>query len=113
MAAALASDIVAGGLLRAAQAVGGNGVILLRGEASRGSLLVVLTSRGLPHVVLERILDGRGDYCWAPAAGRESPSLESVARFIGERKRFDPDIWALELDVPDVERFIADSLAET
>ncbi len=113
MATPLASNIVAGGLLQAAQTIGGNGVVLLRGEASRGSILVVLTNRGRIEVILERILDSQGDYCWNRTKNNESLQSETVAQFIGKRKRFDPDIWALELDVPDVERFIADSLAET
>lgn len=113
MAAPLPSDIVAGGLLQAAQTVGGNGVVLLRGEASRGSVLVVLTKHGRAEVVLERILDGKGDYSWTRTQNSESLQSETVAQFIGKRKRFDPDIWVLELDVPDVERFIVDSLSQT
>lgn len=111
--ARLPSHIVASGLIRAAQAAGGNGAVLAKGDPDAGALLVVLTCRGADPVLFERISDMTGEWRWNNPKSAESLDLQSVARFIDERKRFDRDIWALELDIPNVEQFIVESLAQT
>jgi hypothetical protein len=51
----LPTGIVASGLLRAAEAFGGNGVVLNRGDPDAGALLVVVTRRGADPRLLERL----------------------------------------------------------
>jgi len=110
----LASRIVVAGLLRAAEGVGGNGAVLARGDGDSGALLVVLTTRGGSPLVLERLSGIDGGFAWNRSqAPDESAQNDSVARLIDEKKRFDRDLWVVELDIPDVEQFIVDSLAET
>lgn len=112
--ARLPSHLVVSGLLRAAEAAGGNGAILARGDRDVGALLVVMTRRGVAFGLFERISTIDRDFTWNQShASRESAFPDSVAQLIDEKKRFDRDIWVVELDVPDVERFIADSLAPT
>lgn len=110
----LASRIVVAGLLRAAETAGGNGVVLARGDGDTGALLVVLTSRGGSPEVLERLSGIEGGFTWNRSQlPDESTQIDSVARLIDKKKRFDRDLWVVELDIPDVEQFIVDSLAET
>lgn len=106
------SALSASGLLRAAEAAGGNGAVLARGDPDAGALLVVLTCRGSNPIILERRSQLTGDFTWnKPVISRESASEETVARLIDKKKRFDRDLWVLELDIPNVEQFIEDSLA--
>lgn len=109
----LPTGIVASGLIRAAEAVGGNGVVLAKGDPDAGALLLVLTCRGKDAVFLERVSSLDSGLRWNRRESRESIDSQTVARFVAEKKRFDRDLWALELDVADVEQFIVDSLAET
>ncbi len=110
----LRSSIVVSGLLRAAETAGGNGAVLSRGDADAGAILLVLASRGKGHGVWERMSRLDGVFTWnLTKDAAESGENDSVARFIDDRKRFDRDIWAVELDIPNVEQFIVDSLTET
>lgn len=107
----LPSHIVVSGLLRAAEAVGGNGAVLTRGDRDAGALLLVLTTRGKRPRVVERVSTAHGGFSWNltedQSASREG---DSVAQLIDRKKRFDRDLWILELDIPNVEQFIVDSL---
>lgn len=111
--ARLPTGIVASGLIRAAEAVGGNGVVVAKGDPDAGALLLVLTCRGANPIVLERLSSLDGGLRWNRWKSGESIDFQRVAQLIAEKKRFDRDIWVLDLDVADVEQFIADSLAET
>lgn len=109
----LASHVVVSGLIGAAQAVGGNGAVLARGDPDGGAMLVVLTSRGVGAGVFERLSSLSGGYFWHRVESCESSGSQSVAHFIAAKQRFDPDLWVIELDIPDVEQFIVDSLSQT
>lgn len=108
--ARLRSAIVASGLLRAAEAAGGNGAVIARGDADAGALLLIVTVRGVCQAMLERISGPSGDLVWNQVELGDSVNEERVARLIDGKKRFDRDLWIVELDVPHVEQFIADSL---
>lgn len=111
--ARLPTGIVAAGLIRAAEAVGGNGVVLAKGDPDSGALLLVLTCRGKDALIMERVSSLDGGLRWNRRKTGESNDFQRVAQLVSETKRFDPDLWVLELDIADVEQFIVDSLAET
>ena len=52
-----------------------------------------------------------GGYRWQPVGPAESASSADVAEFLARRARFDEDLWAIELDIADAERFIAETTA--
>jgi hypothetical protein len=80
-----------------------------RGDAERGSLLLFVTSRGVHLACLERVLDLDGTYRWQRVGPSESASSAEIADFLVRRARFDEDLWAIELDIADAERFIAET----
>jgi hypothetical protein len=101
----LASSVLASALLRRAETEGGFGAVLAKGDVTAGSIIVILLEKGGNPRIFERILREDGLYCWAEAATRTSGTAEEVPDFIARRRRFDPDLWVLELDIPSVERF--------
>lgn len=108
----LPARIEATGLVRQAEAEGGFGTILKRGDPDRGSLVLIVTRRGEYRGCLERALASDGKYRWlqvGPKAGSE-PAL--LAEWSQKRVRFDEDLWLIELDIPDPERFIAETTAQ-
>lgn len=112
MADHLPARLEAAGLVRLAEAKGGFGTILKRGDPDRGSLVLIVTRRGEFHGCLERALASDGKYRWlvvGPTAGSE-PAI--LADWSQKRVRFDEDLWLIELDVPDPERFIAETTAK-
>jgi hypothetical protein len=88
---------------------GGFATVIRKGEAERGSLLLLISSRGRHVTCLERVLTLGGDYAWQRAGPAESASSADLGDFLAKRARFDPDLWAIELDIVDPERFIAET----
>lgn len=72
-------------------------------------MLVLVTSRGRHVACLERLLSPRGLYEWQLIGPGESASSAEIADFLAKRARFDDDLWAIELDIADPERFIAET----
>jgi hypothetical protein len=68
-----------------------------------------VTSRGLHVAALERVLNPDGSYAWQRAGPAESASSAEILDFLARRARFDEDSWAIELDIADPERFIAET----
>jgi hypothetical protein len=80
-----------------------------KGDAERGSLLLFVSSRGIHMAALERVLNLDGSYRWRRVGPDESASSAEIADFLARRARFDEDLWAVELDIADAERFIAET----
>ena len=97
------------GLLRRIAAEGGFATVLKKGDADRGSILLFVTSRGTHLACLERVLNIDGSYSWQTVGPLESASSTEIADFLARRTRFDEDSWAIELDIADGERFIAET----
>ncbi|HEX5236921.1 MAG TPA: DUF1491 family protein [Sphingomicrobium sp.] len=97
-------------IIRRAAASGGFAAVVKKGDPERGSLLLMVSSRGRHMAFLERILSVSGAYRWAPAGPSESASSDEVRDFVSRRARFDEDLWAIELDIADPERFIAETI---
>ena len=95
--------------MRRVSAEGGFATVMKKGDAERGSLLLLVSSRGVHVAALERILNLDGSYQWDRAGLAESASSEEIADFLARRARFDEDLWAIELDIAEPERFIAET----
>lgn len=100
-------------LVRRAQSDGGFATVLRSGDADRGALVLVVTSRGRHVAILERLLGGGGGYGWTEVGVGPSPESAEVAQFLQKRARFDPDSWVIELDIANPERFIAETIGST
>lgn len=112
MTARLAAGIEAAALLRRAEALGGNGVVLQRGDAQRGSLLLQISERGCPVALLERMLGPDGEYRWQHSGPAQAGDSSELARWVDRRRGFDPDLWVLELDIASAQPFIAETIGE-
>lgn len=104
----IASSVLVGALIRQAEAEGGFAAVLAKGDATSGSVLVILAERGRKARICERILDSTGRYAWRSADSKALASEEEFKKFLARRRSFDPDIWILELDIASVERFAAE-----
>jgi hypothetical protein len=98
--------------MRRIEGQGGFATVLRKGDAERGSLLLLITSRGRFHCFLERRLTGSGTYQWDRVGPADSASSTDLHDFVARGARFDGDMWAIELDIPDAERFIAETTAQ-
>ena len=72
-------------------------------------MLLLISERGRHVAGLERVLNLDGTYRWERAGPPDSASSMDIADFLARRARFDEDFWAIELDIADAERFIAET----
>lgn len=109
MTARLTPQILVAVLRRLAEAEGGAAVVAQRGHDQAGGLLVVLTERGQSVRTAERRTGWDGELTWDVQLV-ENESAENRHFFdamLQCRKESDADLWLLELDIPDAERFVA------
>ena len=106
----LASSVLVSALLKLAGRDGGSGAVLARGDAQAGSVTVILTERGERRMVVERIVQPDGSYAWQESGNHAATTDEAFKMFLDRRRRFDPDLWIIELDTASAERF-ADEMA--
>ena len=109
--ARLAAGVEVTALLRRAEAAGGFGTVLRKGDPERGSIVLAVTERGEHRGLLERRLRPDWSYGWA-ATGPETADSAVATQHLARVRERDPDCWVLELDVPLSERFIAETIAE-
>ena len=108
MTGRLSASVEATSIIRRAEASGDFAAVLHKGDADRGALVIVIRSRGNFAACLERVLDLDGAYRWT-AGGPSDDEDGKVAQFLARKVEFDPDLWVIELDVAQPERFIAET----
>ena len=96
---------------RRAEAKGDFATVLRKGDADRGALLLIIACKGEYRLSLERVLSLDGGYVWQTAGPPKLSSSVEIRDFLEKREGFDEDFWAIELDVADPERFIAETTA--
>ena len=107
----LASHLLVSGIMRRVQGEGGNAAVLVKGDPTAGAILLICCERGVPECVLERLLASDGNYRWTRTGPLPNESA-AVNQYAEKRRRADPDLWVVELDVPGVQRFAAEMTSE-
>ena len=103
----VASSLLVGALIRLTEADGGFGTVLAKGDPTAGAVLVILVERGAGARCYERLLQPDGHYTWEEA--RQQPAdAQALSDFLARRRRVDPDLWIIELDIASAERFAAE-----
>ena len=105
MTARLTSAMLVSALIRRVGAEGGNAVVLARGDATAGSILLICMEKGVVQSVRERVLDMTGVYAWT-AVGPGEPG--EFTGYLERRRARDLDLWLVELDIANAERFAAE-----
>jgi hypothetical protein len=76
------------------------GVVLRRGDADAGGVLVVL--RGRTGVeVLSQARTGEGEAAWLKATGSTPVDDAAAQTYVDRQVGRDPDLWVLEFESPD------------
>jgi hypothetical protein len=106
VSARLPAHLEVAGLLRAVEAAGGFATVIAKGERDAGTILVTCCENGKNCRAYERMprTDGTRGWILARAENAENP-LEFGA-YLDRRRRQDGDLWIVELDIPNAERFI-------
>ena len=100
-------------LIRRTEAAGGFAAIVAKGDETSGSILVQCSQRGTPGPLLERRFGPDGHYIWEAVGPDELQDGESRANYQERRRRADPDLWIVELDIADAPQLVAEWSALT
>lgn len=102
----LAAGVEVAALLRRCQAEGGFAAVLKKGEPEAGTILVVIAENGRNARVYERMPQLDGSRKWHCAKRQIAENPEDFLDYLGRRGRQDSDLWIIELDIVNGERFI-------
>ena len=87
--------------LRMGDRDGRPGMVLRKGDADAGGVLVVLHGReGI--VVLSQVRDAHAEVAWMRGTGAIPVDQPAADVYIARQVKFDPDIWVLEFEAPDL-----------
>ena len=103
----LPAHLEVAGLMRIVESQGGFATVLHKGERDAGTILILTIYRGEPVTLYERMpqLDGSRPFVAAKQQNLEKP--QELSEYVTRRASQDPDIWVIEADIADGERFVA------
>ena len=107
MSERLPAHLEVSAILRLAESQGGFATVLAKGERDAGTILLVTVYRDEPARLYERMpaLDGSRSFVAAKAENPENPA--DFSEYLARRRRQDADIWLIEVDIANSERFVA------
>ncbi|WP_427966100.1 DUF1491 family protein [Altererythrobacter sp.] len=103
----LPAHLEVAGLIRMIQDKGGFATVISRGERDAGTVLILTMYRGEEVTLFERMPQLDGSRPFIAAKRQNDENKEEFGEYLERRKRQDPDIWIIEVDIADAERFIA------
>lgn len=107
----LPAHLEVAGLIRRVAAEGGFAAVLAKGEGDAGTILLVLRDSRTNPRLYERMPHPDGTRPWTLNRTQDDENKQEFDDYLSRRSRQDGDLWIVELDVPNPERFIGDSAA--
>lgn len=105
----LTSRMTIDALFRRVRAAGGFATVVAHGDDQAGAILLLCAERGAVTALLERTVDLDGVYRWTRCGPQDVESAEARDSYISRRRAQDPDLWLVELDIAQAERFAAET----
>lgn len=109
MTGRLPAGLTVSALVRRTGEEGGFAAVRARGDAEAGAILVVAPQRGGGAQVFERGVGPSGDPALMAVLASQA-TADDAEDYWRRRRARDPDLWVVELDVPDAERLIAETM---
>ena len=94
-------------LIRLAESNGGSAMVLAKGEPDAGTILIVTMYRGQDTRLYERMPQLDGTRAFVQSFHQSSENNSEFSEYLARRRSQDPDIWIIEVDIDEAERFIA------
>lgn len=93
---------------RLAESQGGFAAVLEKGERDAGTIAIVIIGRGEPAWLCERMPQADGNRRFVRTREEDIEKKSEFEASISRKRRFDPDLWLIEVDIADRERFVAE-----
>jgi hypothetical protein len=104
--ARLPAHVEVSGLIGAVETAGGFATVIAKGERDAGTLLVICCEKGTNARLFERMPQAGGSRSWVLAKQEDPENKLEFLEYWQRRKSQDSDLWIVELDIANAERFI-------
>ena len=102
----LPAHLEVSGLIRAVEAAGGFATVLAKGERDAGTLLIICCENDTNVRLYERMPQFDGTRKWTLSKVQDTENPRDFTEYWQRRRRQDGDLWVVELDIANGERFI-------
>ncbi|MCJ2179903.1 DUF1491 family protein [Novosphingobium album (ex Hu et al. 2023)] len=106
MDARLPAHLEVAAMIRAVEVAGGFAMIVNKGERDAGTIMVVTTEKGENSQAYERMPQIDGTRQWQCVKKQDTENKYEFSDYLSRRRDQDPDLWIVELDIAQGERFI-------
>jgi hypothetical protein len=102
----LPASLEVSSLIRRVAAAGGFAAVLKKGEPDAGTIALVCREKNGNQRLMERLPQPDGTRLWTPTRTQVPEEQAEFDAYLSRRGDQDPDLWIVELDIPNPERFI-------
>lgn len=102
----LPTHLEVAGWRRAVEAAGGFTAVIQRGDRDAGSVLLLTMENGGNQRLWERMPQLNGSRVFTQITSQVIDKQRNMTAYLSQRGTQDGDLWIIELDVPQPERFI-------
>lgn len=110
MTARITSAVMVSALVRRVNAEGGSAMILAKGDATAGGILLLLLEKGTSPRFVERGIGPDGEPALLPSGPAVLEDDTATTDYWQRRRNRDSDLWVVELDIVQAERFAAETM---
>jgi hypothetical protein len=102
-----ASGLLVSAMIRRIEGEGGSAMVLAKGDAIAGAILLVIADRGVTRRIVERLWRFDAGHALEQVGPKDFDEPGAASDYIARRRRSDPDLWVVELDHPRAEALAA------
>ncbi len=107
----LKAEIWVKALIRRCEVAGAQAMVVRRGDAAAGIVLVKVNRLDRTASVYSPARAGDGSLVWLPATGDGPVPEPDADAYIARQRKFDPDLWVVEIEDRDGRHFLQEPLA--
>jgi hypothetical protein len=100
----LATHMLVASLIRRTQSAGDFAAVLHKGDKTAGNILIIGLEKGANPRLFERYPMLSGGLMWERVSAQSIDKSGDMTEYLARRRKNDPDLWVVELDVAFPER---------
>lgn len=110
MTARLTSVLRVTALIRRVFAAGEHAAVIAKGDPDAGALLFIIAEKGRFVKMLERGIGPAAAAAAVDVGPQSNENKDNIDEYVARRRSRDPDLWVVELDGANAERFAAETI---